>query len=94
MKKYLWVMALVLSSLVAGTVAADSSRAQQDQAFLNELARPATAPVSPVEVKTPLLPALGVIRCQDTYCQVDANCNVSCYNSGFCNRGTNRCVPY
>ena len=86
-------MALVFSPLVAGTVAADSSRTQQDQAFLNELARPATAPVSPVEVKTRLLPKLSY-RCQATYCQIDADCNIPCFNSGFCNRGTNLCVPY
>jgi hypothetical protein len=98
MKKYLWVVALVLSSLVAsslfaGTVPADSSRAHQDQAFLNQLAGQTKAPMSPVLVKAPL-PVLSVIRCQDTYCQIDANCNVSCYNSGYCNKGLNRCVPY
>jgi hypothetical protein len=98
MKKYLWVVALVLSSLVAsslfaGTVPTDSTRAQQDQAFLNTLAGQAKAPMSPVLVKTPL-PVLEVIRCPDAYCRIDTDCDVACYNSGFCNRALNRCVPY
>jgi len=92
MKKYLWVMALVvLSSWFAGSVAADSSHAQQDQAFLQQLAQPA-APmpvfVSPEQEQPPIAaPAL----CNQVSCTANFQCQTPCPGCGYCDPSTRRC---
>jgi len=101
MKKYLWVLvlALVVSSLSAGRLAADPARAQQDHAFLTSLAQPAApAPVSPIlaadppEILAP--PAAG---CVNLGCSKDSDCWPYCGGEGssYCSHNFIRtCVPY
>jgi hypothetical protein len=93
MKKYLWVVALVvLSSLFAGSVAADSSHAQQDQAFLQQLAQPAKAPMtvfaSPEQEQPPVAaPAL----CNQVSCTANFQCQTPCPGGGYCDRFLKKC---
>jgi hypothetical protein len=92
MKKYLWVVTLVLLSSFAGIAAADSSHVQQDQAFLHELAQQAQTPgtVAMAEVPLPLAP---LSLCNQTFCNKDSDCYAACggIGSGYCDRGVHRC---
>ena len=98
MKKYLWVMALALvfSAAFAGTVAAESSHAQQDQAFLSGLAQQTQAPMSPVLASAP--PAASPLSlCSTTYCTWDSDCWAACPGgdgSSYCDRLRHKCLPY
>jgi hypothetical protein len=95
MKKYLRVLAfaMVISTLSAGSIAADSSHAQQDQAFLNSLAQQVKAPVSPVLVlsENPL-PAPPSVCLS---CNTDTQCWATCpggAGSSYCYR--HKCLPF
>ena len=99
MKKYLWVLALalVISSLSAGSLAADSSHAQQDQAFLGELSQ-SISPAAPVLTAAPPAvlapPAAG---CVNLGCAKDSDCWPYCGGEGssYCSHNfIRKCVPY
>lgn len=100
MRKYLWVvaLALVVSSISAESFAADSSLAQQDQAFLNSLAQQDQEPQKPVsparvEAPPPALPA----ACINLHCGQDSDCWPHCGGVGasYCAHSfPRRCVPY
>lgn len=92
MKKYLWVVALVLSSLFAGSVAADSSHAQQDQAFLQELAQQAKLPMSvAVAPEQDQLPLPTLALCNQVSCTANYQCQTPCPGGGYCDRFTKKC---
>lgn len=94
MKKYPWVLALLLSSLFVGSVAADSSHAQQDQAFLQQLSQQAQAPASPVPGEAPVFAAVHG-SCIRLNCRVDSDCWPYCGgpDAVFCN-SLHFCNPY
>jgi hypothetical protein len=97
MKKYLWVLALalVISALSAGSVAADSSHKLQDQAFLNALAQQVKAPVSPVFVLSDNpLPGPPAVC---SFCTTDTDCWATCpggEGSSYCDRIRHKCLPF
>jgi hypothetical protein len=94
MKKYLWVVVLALSSLSAGTVAADNSHAQQDQVFLDELAQQAkAAPMSPVLAESPS-PFAPLSVCNGAGCNSTRDCNIACGEPGlaYCD-ASHQCRP-
>jgi hypothetical protein len=84
MKKCLLVVALILASLCARTVAADSSHAEQDQAFLNQLAQQANEPMTPAAAEAPLKLAPSRVLCNQTSCRFDSDCDVACPGGGYC----------
>jgi hypothetical protein len=95
MKKYLWVMALalVLSAAFAGTAAAESSHAQQDQAFLQGLTQQAQAPMSLAAAPPQILP----LSFCSGYCTGAADCWAVCPGgpgSSYCDRFRHQCLPY
>ncbi|MDP9122730.1 MAG: hypothetical protein M3O15_15395 [Acidobacteriota bacterium] len=93
MKKNLWVMVLVLSSLFAGTVAAESSRSQQDQVFFNQLVQQAKAPMSAVLVPAPSVKSL----CSVTRCNSSSTCWAVCpggVGSSYCDVRQHECYPF
>ncbi|HZF07454.1 MAG TPA: hypothetical protein VFE33_01565 [Thermoanaerobaculia bacterium] len=101
MKKYLWLVALVLASSLAVPVAADPAHAQQDQAFVHQLVQsisPAPATMSsPVlaESSSPFAPP--AVYCSGFYCYTDTDCWTHCIGgegASFCNRALHNCVPY
>jgi hypothetical protein len=99
MKKVLWVLALVLmvSSLFAGSLMADSSHAQQDQTFLSSLAQPAQAPTPPVLAAAPPDVLAPPASCVNLGCSKDSDCWPSCGGEGssYCSHSfIRRCVPY
>jgi hypothetical protein len=93
-KKSLCAVALALLSLCALPVAADSPRAQEDQAFLASLSQEAEAPAP--ALPEGLSPA-ALALCIGAWC----NSNLDCYSvcpggagSSYCNRVQHRCYPY
>ena len=100
MKKYLWVLALalVISSLSAGSVSADSSHQQQDQAFLSSLAHQALlSPAAPVPAAAPPPELAPPASCVNLACEKDSDCWPYCGGEGssYCSWGAyKRCVPY
>lgn len=98
MRKYLWLvaLALVVSSISVGSLAADPSLAQQDQAFLNSLAQQEQAPASPDLAGAPPkpLPAAG---CVNLGCRQDSDCWPHCggVGSSYCSHNfIRKCIPY
>jgi hypothetical protein len=93
MKKYLWVVALVISSLFAGSVAADSSHAQQDQAFLKELAQQVKVPMLPMSVapEQDHLPLPSPALCNQVSCTANFQCQAPCPGGGYCDRFLKKC---
>jgi hypothetical protein len=94
MKKYLWILALalVISSRFAGSLAADSSHARQDQAFLDGLAQQARAPMSAVLVPAPSVKSL----CSVTRCNSNPTCWAVCpggAGSSYCDVVQHKCFP-
>jgi hypothetical protein len=91
MKKYPWVaLVLVISSLFAGSVAADSSHAQQDQAFLQELAQQAKLPMS-VAPEQDQLPLPSPALCNQVSCTANFQCQTPCPGGGYCDRFLKKC---
>jgi len=90
MKKCLLVVALVMASLCARNVAADSSHAAQDQAFLNQLAQQAEAPMTPAAAQVPLKPGTALLLCNQTSCRYHSDCQVACPGGGYC-QTTKKC---
>jgi hypothetical protein len=72
--------------------AADSSYAQQDQAFLHELAQPAQAPKAEATSEVPL-PFAPLSLCNQVSCNKDSDCYAACGGIGntYCDRGVHRC---
>jgi hypothetical protein len=98
MKKYLWVSGLVLSSLLAGTVAAGSSPAQQQRqqqglASGQQSNAPRSLAPSPILTASPSAARL----CQGTYCRFDSDCYAACpggEGSSYCDPRQHECYPY
>jgi hypothetical protein len=100
MKKYLCAVALVISSSVVGTVAADGVRTTGDQAFLSELAQQPTTPLLETLSGTApkATPATDpYYMCTHTFCRYTSDCThtLSCdvgvvcgehapYSYGYC----------
>ncbi len=101
MKKYLWVLALalVVSAVSVSGLSADTSRAQQDQAFVSSLAQPAAAPApaSPILAEAPPAILAPPASCVRLNCSQDSDCWPYCGgpDSSYCGYGAYRfCVPY
>jgi hypothetical protein len=98
MKKYLWVLALalVISALSASSLAAESSHAQQDQAFLSSLAQQVLTPVSLVLAAAPPALLAPPANCINLNCAVDSNCWPYCGgpDAVYCDRARHVCIPY
>jgi hypothetical protein len=100
MKKYLWVLvlALAVSSLSVGPVAADGSNAKQDQAFLTELSQQ-SAVVTGCAASTDRSSLGAVVTnvvCTNVPCTKASDCYAYCGGQGsnYCNWSTHRCVPF
>lgn len=96
MKKVLWVLvlALMVSSLFAGSLMADTSHAQQDQAFLSSLAQ---TPISPVLAAAPPEVLAPPASCINLACSKDSDCWPYCGGEGssYCSHNfIRKCVPY
>jgi hypothetical protein len=100
MKKYLWLVVLVLASSFAGSVAADTAHVQQDQAFLHQLVQsisPVQVPMSPVLADSPAPFAPPAVYCSGFYCNTDTDCWTHCIGgegASYCNRALHDCYPY
>jgi hypothetical protein len=100
MKKYSWIVALVISSSFIGTpVAAEGVSTTQDQAFLSELARQPTTPLLETLSGTPPKTnrATNYYICTHTFCRYTTDCthtltcdvgvqcsNESPFGQGYC----------
>lgn len=96
MKKHVWVMALAISALFVGMVAADSARSAQDQAFLSELAQlgkapQPQAPVSSSVLTEPVIFPSGPALCNQVSCKSNIDCQTPCPGGGYCDRLVRRC---
>ncbi len=101
MKKYVWVVALVLVSTFAATAAADvTSQTRQDQAFVASLAQPSAQPAKSQAclATTVTAPVTTAATCINLACETDFNCETCpgglsawyCATVGL----DKKCVPY
>jgi hypothetical protein len=102
MKKYVWVVALVLVSTFAATAAADvTAQTRQDQAFVASLAQPSAQPVKSqacLASAATIAAVTPAATCINLACDTDFNCE-SCpggLSAWYCATvGVyKKCVPY
>ena len=97
MKKHIWVMALVISALFVGVVAADGPRSAQDQAFLSQLAKQLKAPQAQAPVSAsaftddPVSFPSGPALCNQVSCRSAFDCRIACPGGGYCDSFSKHC---